>query len=342
MAIHGRHGESPLPVVARVHAGPVLRGRVRGGADRRPLPDAGDPAVRPVPGQLERAVADPRRRPLPAIDPHFAEATASRSSPTRATRTLRAPVGDPGHARPRAPDRRAGEARRDGRHLLRRRQPRADDASSARPRCTASRCPPLEVDPTRRRAAGARLGLEPRRDPRRRAPRPPQTATRSRSRTCATCTRCRRTSARCCTRFDRVLVPEMNSGQLAQILRAGTWSTSSLHQGRRASRCSPARDRGAMMLAADVTTLTKADFQSDQETRWCPGCGDYAVLSAVQQLHARARDPAGADRVRHRHRLRRPLRLLHGHLRDARHPRPRDRRWPPAWRRPATTCRSGS
>ena len=29
--------------------------------------------------------------------------------------------------------------------------------------------------------------------------------------------------------------------------------------------------------------LTKADFQSDQETRWCPGCGDYAVLSAVQQ-----------------------------------------------------------
>jgi 2-oxoglutarate ferredoxin oxidoreductase subunit beta len=31
-------------------------------------------------------------------------------------------------------------------------------------------------------------------------------------------------------------------------------------------------------------TLTKADFQSDQETRWCPGCGDYAVLAAVQQF----------------------------------------------------------
>ena len=29
-------------------------------------------------------------------------------------------------------------------------------------------------------------------------------------------------------------------------------------------------------------TYTKADFQSDQETRWCPGCGDYAVLAAVQ------------------------------------------------------------
>src|SRR5471032_3704118 len=31
-------------------------------------------------------------------------------------------------------------------------------------------------------------------------------------------------------------------------------------------------------------TLSKTDFQSDQETRWCPGCGDYAVLAAVQQF----------------------------------------------------------
>ncbi len=35
---------------------------------------------------------------------------------------------------------------------------------------------------------------------------------------------------------------------------------------------------------AKPESLTKADFQSDQETRWCPGCGDYAVLSAVQQF----------------------------------------------------------
>jgi 2-oxoglutarate/2-oxoacid ferredoxin oxidoreductase subunit beta len=31
-----------------------------------------------------------------------------------------------------------------------------------------------------------------------------------------------------------------------------------------------------------VGTLTKKDFTSDQEVRWCPGCGDYAILSAVQ------------------------------------------------------------
>ena len=36
-----------------------------------------------------------------------------------------------------------------------------------------------------------------------------------------------------------------------------------------------------------TTTLpvqTKKDFQTDQEVRWCPGCGDYAILSAVQSV----------------------------------------------------------
>jgi 2-oxoglutarate ferredoxin oxidoreductase subunit beta len=30
--------------------------------------------------------------------------------------------------------------------------------------------------------------------------------------------------------------------------------------------------------------LTKADFSSDQEVRWCPGCGDYAILNNVQKV----------------------------------------------------------
>jgi 2-oxoglutarate ferredoxin oxidoreductase subunit beta len=29
--------------------------------------------------------------------------------------------------------------------------------------------------------------------------------------------------------------------------------------------------------------LTKKDFVSDQDVRWCPGCGDYAILSAIQK-----------------------------------------------------------
>ncbi|HLE10644.1 MAG: 2-oxoacid:ferredoxin oxidoreductase subunit beta [Bdellovibrionales bacterium RIFOXYD12_FULL_39_22] len=33
---------------------------------------------------------------------------------------------------------------------------------------------------------------------------------------------------------------------------------------------------------SETTTYTKKDFVSDQEVRWCPGCGDYSILSAVQ------------------------------------------------------------
>ncbi|MFT7624974.1 MAG: 2-oxoglutarate ferredoxin oxidoreductase subunit beta [Myxococcota bacterium] len=33
-----------------------------------------------------------------------------------------------------------------------------------------------------------------------------------------------------------------------------------------------------------IPTYKKADFTSDQDVRWCPGCGDYAILAAVQRL----------------------------------------------------------
>lgn len=32
-----------------------------------------------------------------------------------------------------------------------------------------------------------------------------------------------------------------------------------------------------------TTQLTKKDFVSNQEIRWCPGCGDYGILAAVQK-----------------------------------------------------------
>ncbi len=31
-----------------------------------------------------------------------------------------------------------------------------------------------------------------------------------------------------------------------------------------------------------AVTLTRKDFSSDQEVRWCPGCGDYSILAALQ------------------------------------------------------------
>src|ERR1700677_691883 len=33
-----------------------------------------------------------------------------------------------------------------------------------------------------------------------------------------------------------------------------------------------------------ATALTRKDFISDQEVRWCPGCGDYAILAQVQRV----------------------------------------------------------
>ena len=33
-----------------------------------------------------------------------------------------------------------------------------------------------------------------------------------------------------------------------------------------------------------LPTLTLKDFASDQEVRWCPGCGDYAILKTIQKV----------------------------------------------------------
>tara|TARA_Y100000590_G_scaffold77284_1_gene85575 strand:- start:5618 stop:6631 length:1014 start_codon:yes stop_codon:yes gene_type:complete len=33
-----------------------------------------------------------------------------------------------------------------------------------------------------------------------------------------------------------------------------------------------------------VKTYTKKDFTSDQAVRWCPGCGDYAILAQTQKV----------------------------------------------------------
>jgi len=40
------------------------------------------------------------------------------------------------------------------------------------------------------------------------------------------------------------------------------------------------------METATVPTggLTAKDFQTDQEVRWCPGCGDYSILAQVQKI----------------------------------------------------------
>jgi 2-oxoglutarate ferredoxin oxidoreductase subunit beta len=44
----------------------------------------------------------------------------------------------------------------------------------------------------------------------------------------------------------------------------------------------PRSGTAGVPVLQDGTAQTKKDFTSDQEVRWCPGCGDYAVLAAVQ------------------------------------------------------------
>jgi 2-oxoglutarate/2-oxoacid ferredoxin oxidoreductase subunit beta len=41
--------------------------------------------------------------------------------------------------------------------------------------------------------------------------------------------------------------------------------------------------KGAPEAASSGPRYTKKDFESDQDVRWCPGCGDYAILSAIQK-----------------------------------------------------------
>ena len=96
--------------------------------------------------------------------------------------------------------------------------------------------------------------------------------------------------------LPKVLIPEMNTGQLASIIRAEFL----------VDAMSYTKVEGLPIFAEeldDVITeryerrptdqrvqrraplgLTKKDFASDQETRWCPGCGDYAILATVQQF----------------------------------------------------------
>ena len=41
---------------------------------------------------------------------------------------------------------------------------------------------------------------------------------------------------------------------------------------------------------------TLKDFKSDQEIRWCPGCGDYSVLAALQRTLPLVCEEKGIDK----------------------------------------------
>ena len=159
--------------------------------------------------------------------------------------------------------------------------------------------------------------------------------------TCATSIRSRRTSARCCARYDTVLVPEMNLGQLALLLRAeylGRRAVAQQGAGQARSRAAEisrtssggastmtGRVASSMMPTTAEQAATKKDFQR-------PGGPLVPGLRRLRDPRRRAEAacpssgmPAREDRVRLRHRLLQPLPVLHEHLRLPHHPRARAR-----------------
>ena len=51
-----------------------------------------------------------------------------------------------------------------------------------------------------------------------------------------------------------------------------------------AATTAPSGLDGVARRPGDAKASTKKDFTSDSEVRWCPGCGDYAILAAVQSF----------------------------------------------------------
>ena len=43
-------------------------------------------------------------------------------------------------------------------------------------------------------------------------------------------------------------------------------------------------DTGLAGVPVTDVSLKRRDFASDQEVRWCPGCGDYSILSTFQGM----------------------------------------------------------
>ena len=55
------------------------------------------------------------------------------------------------------------------------------------------------------------------------------------------------------------------------------------------------------MSDTSVPITTKKDWTSDQEVRWCPACGDYSLVTAVQMvMHCFGVSPVTVRKVRSR------------------------------------------
>ena len=226
MVLFGRNSESPVPVVAARSPSDCFDAAIEACADRAQVPHAGVPALRRVSRERLGAVAAAGRRlaarHLDAVRDRAERRGRVPAVPAR-REDARAAVGGPGHARPRAPHRRAREGGRTGNisydpdnHELMTRL-RAQKVAGI-----AGDIPELEVDDPDGDAtrARARLGWDLRADRRRVAG---ACATAGGKVAHAHLTHLNpfpRNTGEVLRRYDRVLVPEMNLGQLLKLVRA--------------------------------------------------------------------------------------------------------------------------
>src|SRR4029079_8551431 len=200
-------------------------------------------------------------------------------------------VGRPRYAEADAPRRRPREGRRSRRHQLHAREPPTDDRSArcedpgdrqrhpagrSRRRCRRCRC------------LRARLGLDmgchrrgraTRSSPwcqgRVGAPHPSQPAAAEPWRGIEEVSACHRARAQ-----PRSAVPH-RARRVPHRRQGGHQGAGpAVHRTRTGRR----NRRSVAMSDTVVPVTTKKDWTSDQEVRWCPGCGDYGILLAVQQL----------------------------------------------------------
>ena len=354
--MYGRHGEAPLPIVAAMspahcfyaaieaariafkYRTPVILlsdGYLANGAEPWRLPDV-DVAARHL------ACRSPPSRP------HL-ETARLLAVPAR-SRDARASVGDPGHAGPRAPHRRAREGRRHRQHLLRPRQPRAHDPAARRQgRGHRQRHPaPSRSMPT----SGAELlvlgwgstwgsiAAAVRR-------------IRARGHKVAHAHLVHlnpfpRTSARCCAatagaraRDEPGPALAAGPGRVPRRRAVGEQGAGPAVQGRPRSKppCSRARSDGTMTDTADPVTTTQGLDQRPGGPL-VPGLRRLLDPHRGAAAHARARRAPREHGVRVGHRLRGPLPVLHEHLRHALRSTAGRRRSRPAsrWPAPTSTC----
>ena len=222
-AVYGRNGEAPVCVIAAATPGDCFYMAIE--AVRLALKYM-CPVFLLTDGYLANGAepwAIPDVASLPKIRGHFPQRSGRFPSVPARPRDAGAQLGDPGHARAHAPHRRHREGLQLGSHLVQPRQPRADDEDARRQdRRHRQRHPRAEDRGRQRQAASCWCSVGAR--PTARSARP--------------CTRCRergldvshahvrylnpfpRNLGDLLKRFDRVLVPELNNGQLVKMIRS--------------------------------------------------------------------------------------------------------------------------